>query len=95
MKFSGRTTVAKFKAMFKDEFKVAVRVYNGKHFAEDSATLASIRTGDVKSGEVEIHGNMKVGNAEKLLKDNFGITIQVENKEGALADNNVTISSLR
>lgn len=96
MKFSGRTTVAKFKSMFRDEFKVAVHVYNGKRFAEDSATLASIRNGgDTKKCDLELHGNMKVGNAEKLFKDAFGISIQIEDRTGRLADNNMTIASLK
>jgi hypothetical protein len=96
MKVNGRTTVAKFKSMFKSEFGVSVRVYKGNHFADESDTLASIKTvKDPTNGDFEIHGNSKVGNVEKLFKDTFGIQIQIEDKTGNLADNNVTIASLK
>lgn len=96
MKVNGRTTVAKLKSMFKSEFGVSVRVYKNNHFADESATLASIRTvNDPTNGDFEFHANTKVGNVEKLFKDAFGIQIQIEDKSGNLADNNVTIASLK
>lgn len=95
MKISGRMLVKSFKAQFKETFGIGVRLYNGARFADDDATLASIRKGDAKGGEVEIHGNLKVGNAEKLVLDNFGIKIQIEDKEGNLADNDATLGSLK
>ncbi|MCR4553794.1 MAG: hypothetical protein K5752_02605 [Succinivibrionaceae bacterium] len=97
MKVNGRTTVGKLKSLFKDEFGIGVRVYNGKRFADDASTLASIRAeGDAKkSGDFEVRGNMKVGNAEKAFKEAFGVSIQIENKAGDLAKDDVTIASLR
>ncbi len=96
MNVSGRTTVSKLKTMFREEFGIGVRVYSGNRFAEDTATLASIRNGgDAKKSDFELRGNMKVGNAEKLFKDVFGITIQIEDSAGKLADNRVTIASLK
>lgn len=95
IKMSGREKVKTFKEDFKNAFGVGVRLYYGVKFADDNATLASIRKGDVKGGEVEIHGNMKVGNAEKLVMDNFGIKIQIEDKTGGLADNNASLGSLK
>lgn len=95
MKISGRMLVKSFKAQFKETFGIGVRLYNGSRFADDEATLASIRKGDAKGGDVEIHGNLKVGNAEKLILENFGIKIQIEDKEGNLADNNHTLGSLK
>ncbi len=44
---SGRMAVKTLKKQFKDAFGATLRVYNGKKFADDNATLASIRTGDV------------------------------------------------
>jgi hypothetical protein len=82
--------------MFREEYGIGVRVYNGKRIADDSATLASIRNGgDAKQSDFELRGNMKVGDAEKLFKDVFGITIQIEDSAGKLVDNNVTIASLK
>ncbi|MBO6069776.1 MAG: hypothetical protein IIZ03_03595 [Succinivibrionaceae bacterium] len=98
MKVNGRTTVGKLKTMFKDEFGIGVRVYNGKRFADDTSTLASIRSADAdakKSGDFEVRGNMKVGNAEKAFKEAFGVSIQIENKAGDLAKDDVTIASLK
>lgn len=97
MKVTGRTTVAKFKEMFKDEFGVGVRVYHGVNFAKDSATLASIRAGEPakKSDDFELHGNTKVGNAEKAFMDAFAVKIQIENKKGELADDKATLASLK
>ena len=40
MKVSGRTTVGKFKELFKEEFGTSVRVYQGRKFADNSSTLA-------------------------------------------------------
>ncbi len=96
MNISGRTTVSKLKTMFKEEFGIGVRVYNGNRFAEDSATLASIRNGgDARKSTFELRGNMKVRNAEKLFKDVLGISIQIEDRSGKLADDNATIASLK
>ena len=77
MKVSGRTTVGKFKELFKEEFGTSVRVYQGRKFADNSSTLASIRKDDAKiKGNVEIRGNMKVGNVEKLFLNEYGIVIK-------------------
>lgn len=43
LKVSGRQKVKSLKEAFKKEFGVSIRVYNGKKFADDDATLASIR----------------------------------------------------
>ena len=96
MNVSGRTTVSKLKTMFKEEFGIGVRIYNGNRVAESSATLASIRSGsDARKSDFELCGDMKVGDAEKLFKDVFGISIQIENKDGTLADDSVTVASLK
>lgn len=96
MKVSGRTTVSKFKQAFKDEFKVGIRVYDGKSLADESATLSSIKkTQGTLNAEVEIHGSMKIANIEKMLLEQLGIVTQIELSSSRLADDNVTIASLR
>lgn len=61
-----------------------------KKFADDDATLASIRKEDAKGGEVKINGKMLVGNFEKILEE-FGIRIQVASPDDSkLADDSVT-----
>ncbi len=94
IKVSGRMKVGTLKKEFKNEFSVAIRVYSGKKFADDDATLASIRAKDAKGGDVKLVGQTKIGNVEKAFKEKMGITIQIEDKDGSLADNGVTLGSL-
>ena len=92
---SGNTKVKTLKAQFQEKYGVAIRVYKGQKFADDDATLASVRKDGVSGkGEIDINGNMHVGNLERKFMDNLGVKIQVENKAGKLADNNVSLASL-
>ena len=91
---SGRLTIKSQKKQFKEAFGATLRVYKGKQFADDDATLASIRVGDVKGGELKCAGNLKVGNFENKMKELFGVTVQVATKDdSALADNDITIAA--
>lgn len=94
-KAHGKMLVKNFKAKFLEEFGVPVRVYNGVRFANDDATIASIRAEGSGGSSIELHGNMKVKTAENTVKDGLGIKIQIEDGRGELADDGVTISSLR
>lgn len=90
----GRMKVKTLKKQFKDAFGATLRVYKGVGFADDDATLASIRAEGAKGGEVKVVGNMKVGNFEDKMKEVFGIKVQVANADdSALASNSVTISA--
>lgn len=93
---NGRQKVKTLKDAFKKEFGVGIRVYNGKKFADEDATLASIRAdGAPGTGDFEVHGKTKVGNVEKQFKEALGISIQIENAAGDLADNEVSLASLK
>jgi hypothetical protein len=93
---SGRQKVKTLKDDFNKEFGVNIRVYKGAKFADDDATLSSIRSADApKSGDFDVHGNTKVGNVEKQFLENFGIKVQIEDNKGDLADNNVALASLK
>ena len=100
LKVHGRMTVKNFRAAFEREFGVGIKVHKGfstGHIADDGETLASNRSesaGKV-SGEVELHGNMKVGNAEKAIKEGLGFAVQILDTSGSNADNGATIASLR
>lgn len=94
IKVSGRMKVKTLKEEFKEEFGVEIRVYNGKRFADDDSTLASIRAENAKGGDISLVGQTKVGNVEKAFKEEMGINIQIEDKAGELADNSVTLGSL-
>jgi hypothetical protein len=89
----GRMKVKTLKEEFKKSFGVSIRVYSGKKFADDDATLASIRAKDAKKGgSFSIHGRTKVVNVEKSFKEEMGITVQIEDKKGDLADNNLSLA---
>lgn len=90
----GRMKVKTLRKQFKDAFGATLRVYKGNQFADEDATLASIRVGDAKGGELKCAGNLKVGNFENKMKELFGVTVQVANKDdSALASNDITIAA--
>ncbi|MBR3609565.1 MAG: hypothetical protein IKL50_06760 [Bacteroidales bacterium] len=94
----GRTKVKTFKANFKKNFGSTLRVYKATSckgaFADDDATLASIRGEGAKGGELVVKGNMQVGNFEKKVAEIFGIGVQVANADDSkLADNGITLTA--
>ncbi|MBQ8721083.1 MAG: hypothetical protein IJY67_02915 [Paludibacteraceae bacterium] len=94
LNLNGRTKVKTLKAEFKKNWNATLRVYNGVKFADDDATLASIRKGDAKGGELKVAGNIKVGTFETKMEEIFGVKVQVANSNDTeLADNNITIAA--
>ncbi len=92
----GRKKVKTLKEEFKNEFGVSIRVYKGVKFADENATLASIRKeGAAKTGEFKVHANTKVGNVEKQFLESLGIKVQIEAADGSLADNDLTLAQLK
>jgi hypothetical protein len=90
---SGKMKVKTLKANFKEAFGSSLRVYVGQKFADDDATLASIRKDDAKGGEVKANGNMLVGNFEEKILEEFGIKVQVATPDdSALVDNKLSLS---
>ena len=94
MKVDQRKKVSAFQADFRKEFSVGIRVYKGRHLADDVA-LKSLTAKGSKGGSLDFGGNTKVKNVEKIFMDAMGIKVQVENKKGGIADNNATLASLR
>jgi hypothetical protein len=93
LSISGRMTVKTLKKQFFEEFGASLRVYQGKKFADEDATLASIRTNDSKGGEFKCAGNMQIGNFEKKIKELYGIIVQVADKENKrLINDNITLA---
>ncbi len=92
-KISGKMNVETLQKQFKDSFGGTLRVYSGNKFADPKATLASIRKADAKGGEFSASGNMHVGTFEDEMKKNFGINVQVANKDNsALSPNDISLS---
>ena len=99
-KVHGKMLVKNFKAAFQQEFGVGIKVHKGfsvAHVAEDDISLASNRSDSAGkvSGEIELHGNMLVGTAEKTIKENLGFAVQILDKTGKNADNGATLASLK
>jgi len=93
---SGRQKVKTLKEAFKNQFGVSIRVYHGKKFADDDDTLASIRAeGAPGKGDFQVHGRTLVGNVEKQFLEDLGIRVRLENAEGGLADQSVSLSQLK
>jgi len=93
LNINGRMKVKTLRADFKKEFGLMLRVYEGRSFADDDATLASIRKGDSKGGEFAPQRNTKVGNLEDKIMDMFGIKTQVAGSDDSyLCDNDKTLA---
>ncbi len=93
LNINGRMKVKTLRTDFKKEFGLALRVYDGRSFADDNATLASIRKGDSKGGEFSPKRNTKVGNLEDKILDMFGIKTQVAGSDDSyLCDNDHTLA---
>lgn len=91
---SGRMTVKKLKEQFKESFGGTLRVYHGVGFANDSDTIAKIRkAGAEKAADFKVVGNLTCGSFEKRILDNYGIKVQVANKDNsALVDGKKTLA---
>lgn len=82
---------------FSKNFGCTLVFYKGAQIADGDMTLAALdkRTSkDVKkaNAELKIKGSMKVGEAEKLFDQNFGVTVQIKDKTGKkLVPNEITI----
>ena len=94
MKVDQRKKVSAFQKDFTNEFGVGVRVYKGRHLADDVA-LKTLTDKGAKGGAIDFGGNTKVKNVEKIFMQEMGIKIQVENKAGGLANNDITLASLK
>ncbi|MBQ5691837.1 MAG: hypothetical protein IIV72_00090 [Alistipes sp.] len=95
-KLDGRMKVKSLKDNFKKCFGATLRVYKSATcrgaFADDNATLASIRAEGKAGGELVVGGNLKVGNFEKKIAELYGIGVQVANAaDTELADNDITL----
>ncbi len=88
LSIKGRMKVKTLKVDFKEEFGLTLRVYDGRSFADDNATLAAIRKNDNKGGEFSPKRNTKVGNLEDKIMDIFGIKTQVAGSDDSYLCNN-------
>ena len=93
MKISGRMQVKTLKKEFLQEFGLQIRVYEGNMFADDDATIASLRKEGQIKGDFSPQKNMKVGSFEDNMSDKFGLKVQIAGSDDSyLCDNNLTLS---
>lgn len=96
--FDGRKKVKKLKEEFKECFGATLRVYQSPsckgRYADDDATLASLRAEGKKGGEVKVGGNTKVGNFEEKIIELYGIGVQVATSDDSkLVSNDITLAA--
>ena len=92
----GNMLVSTVKEGFKEEFELSMRIYDGSSFADDSATLASIRPDGYTGGEISAAGNMQIGTLENKIRDAFGIKINISDiNDKYLKDNGLTLAGAR
>lgn len=94
LNINGRMKVKTLKQQFKENFGLTLRLYDGRSFADDEATLASVRKGDSKGGEYSPRRNTQVGNFEDKLMEMFGIKSQVAGSDDSyLCKNELTLAA--
>lgn len=80
-------------AEFQSNFGLFLRVYKGKMFADPEMTFAQLdqRTSakiNSSNSDLKIKANMGIGEFEDLIKEHFGVTIQVANEFNTYCVNN-------
>ena len=96
LNINGRMKVKTLKKDFLSEFGLSLRLYDGKTFADEDSTLASIRKGDAKGSDFSVKGNMKVGNLEKKILNEFGIKSQIAGSDDSyLCKNELTLTAAK
>lgn len=89
MNINGRMHVKTLKKEFKKEFGLSMRVYEGKSFAKEDVTLASVRKSDEPiRGEFSPKKNMKIGSFEDKMMELFSIKIQISGSDDSYLCNN-------
>jgi len=89
----GQTKVSTLQERFKSEFGLTLRVYDGRSFADPSATIGQVRK---KRGatSIDIRRNTKVGNLEDRFMADFGIKVQIAGSDDSyLCDNDLTLAA--
>ena len=84
-------------ADFLKAFGLHLAFYKGQKLAEPEMTLAALNSKtakevNTKADSLKIKGSMKVGDAEKLFNQQFGVTVQIKDRDGKVCvPNNITI----
>ena len=87
----GDMTVDELKSSFKISSGINIRTYDGKRFADGDSQLLSLGYRYPKPIKLKLNEMMMVGNLERAFKEKIGLSIQVENRKGKLADNSLSL----
>ena len=100
MNVSPTTKVGTFKRRFREEFGVDIKCHKGNslgHIADDNDKMFEICTKQEhdRDFKLDLHGNHKVGSAEKDIAESLGFKVQLLMPDGSNAKNSMTLSALR
>ena len=97
LKLAGRMKVGGFRKAFRDAFGSTLRVYKGKQYADDGATIGSVAGKPIKLGtKFSISPQVKVGRFEQDLWKHFELRVQVRTPDDSeLVDNELTLGESR
>src|SRR6056297_1956942 len=97
MKVSGKMSVGRFEEEFMKEFGVKIEIKVGGEFADNKATLASLRPKDFKGpkkAEVGFSGKTLVKNVKRKINTYFGVDCDLY-YEDKIAPDDITLASVR
>jgi hypothetical protein len=91
----GRMLVSTAKKRFKEEFGLSLRIYDGQIFADEKATVASIRRDAMdKNNEFNPAKNMKISTMESKVRELFGIKVQIAGSDDSyLCHDDLTLAA--
>ena len=79
---NSRMKVASVQRLFKENYRLTLRIYKGKQFADPKMIINQLdkRTSDkitANEKDISIKSSMNVGDFEKEIKKVYGLTVQV------------------
>jgi hypothetical protein len=97
LKLAGRMKIGGFRKAFRDAFGSTLRVYKGKQYADDGATIGSVAGKPIKRGtKFSLSPQVKVGRFEQDLWKHFELRVQVRTPDDSeLVDNELTLGESR
>jgi hypothetical protein len=93
LKLSGKMKIGGFRKTFRDAFGSTLRVYRGKRYADDGATIGSVAGKPIKHGtKFTLSPQLKVARMEEDLWKYFELRVQVRTPDDSeLVDNDLTL----
>jgi len=94
LSITGQMKVSTLQEGFLKEFGLTLRVYDGRSFADPTQTLGQVRKKKGSGKALSVAKNMKVGNLEDKLEEEFGLKVQVAGSDDSyLCDDNLTLNA--